>query len=153
MSTRSLFLAGLILCLTASVPLRAADEPQPKLPTIPLMIGGQTLVSEVADEDPERQKGMMFRREMAEGTGMLFVFDAPQPAAFWMKNTLVPLSVAYVNSAGMILEIHDLQPQDERPVRSQFATIAYALEVPQGWFAKNKILPGTRISGLPPLPR
>lgn len=130
-----------------------ADEPQAKLSTIPLTIGGKTLTTEVADEEPEREKGMMFRREMADGTAMLFVFDAPQPAAFWMKNTLVPLSVAYVNSAGLILEIHDLQPKDERPVKSQFETIAYAIEVPQGWFAKNNILPGSRVGGLPPLPR
>lgn len=153
MSARSFFFAGLILCLPAPGILHAADEAQPKLPTISLTIAGKALVTEVADEDPEREKGMMFRPKMADGEAMLFIFDAPQSAAFWMKNTLVPLSVAYVNAAGMILEIYDLQPKDERPVKSQFATIAYAIEVPQGWFAKNRILPGSRVTGLPPLPR
>lgn len=133
--------------------LSGEEQPQPKLPTIALTVSGKSLTTEVADEEPEREKGMMFRREMADGTAMLFVLDAPQPAAFWMKNTLIPLSVAYLNVTGMILEIHDLQPKDERPVKSQFETIVYAIEVPQGWFAKNNVLPGSRVEGLPRLPR
>jgi uncharacterized membrane protein (UPF0127 family) len=70
-----------------------------------------------------------------------------------MRNTLIPLSVAYVNTLGMIMEIHDLQPKDERPVSAAFDSIAYAIEVPQGWFSKNDILPGTMVKGLPPPPR
>jgi len=126
-------------------------QPQPKLPTISLGVGEKTLTTEVADDEPERETGMMFRKSMADGTAMLFVLEAPQHAAFWMRNTLIPLSVAYLNASGMILEIHDLKPKDETPVNSQFDTIAYAIEVPQGWFAKNGILPGVLVKGLPPL--
>ena len=132
---------------------QAATAPQPKLETTPLVIEGKTLVAEVADDDTERETGMMFRKTMAAGEAMLFVFDRPQQASFWMKNTLLPLSVAYVNGIGMILEIHDLKPGDEKPVSSTFDTIAYAIEVPQGWFGKNAILPGATVKGLPAIAR
>jgi uncharacterized membrane protein (UPF0127 family) len=75
----------------------------------------------------------------------------PDRAAFWMKNTTLPLSVAYVNQSGVILEIHDLEPLSEKPVPSAFPSIAYALEMEQGWFSKNRILAGDRIKGLPSL--
>lgn len=142
-----------LLVWVAIAPLRADDSPQPKLPTITLSVGNKTLATEVADTEEEREKGMMFRKEMPDGTAMLFVFDAPQKPAFWMRNTLIPLSVAYVNTLGMILEIHDLQPKDERPVSADFDSILYAIEVPQGWFSKNGILPGTMVKGLPVAPR
>jgi len=66
-----------------------------------------------------------------------------------MGGTLIPLSVAYINASGVIREIHDLQPLDETPARSTFMDLSYALEVPQGWFYRQKILPGDRILGLP----
>jgi len=145
-------LLGLALC---SAPLVAQSTPpttaQSKLATTPLVISGHKLVAEVADDDAERETGMMFRKTMADGEGMVFVMGAPQHVSFWMKNTLIPLSVAYINPAGVILEIHDLQPRDETPVSSNFDTISYAIEVPQGWFLKNSILPGAKIQGLPPL--
>jgi uncharacterized membrane protein (UPF0127 family) len=91
----------------------------------------------------------MGRKELAEGKGMLFVFREPQAMNFWMRDTLVPLSIAYINAAGVIREIHELKPLDETAARSAFRDLLYALEVPQGWFQKNKILPGDRILGLP----
>jgi len=144
----------LLIALASCVSLSsvfADGQPQPKLPTISLGVGEKTLITEVADDEPERETGMMFRKAMADGTAMLFVLEAPQHAAFWMRNTLIPLSVAYLNASGMILEIHDLKPKDETPINSQFDTIAYAIEVPQGWFTKNGILPGVVVKGLPPL--
>jgi uncharacterized membrane protein (UPF0127 family) len=153
MPFRLFFLA---LSVTAFACLRPASaetqQPQTTLPTISLAVGEKTLSTEVADDEAERETGMMFRKAMADGTAMLFVLEAPQHAAFWMRNTLIPLSVAYLNASGMILEIHDLKPKDETPVNSQFDTIAYAIEVPQGWFAKNGILPGVTVKGLPPAP-
>lgn len=130
-----------------------AQQPQSKLPTTSLTIAEKKLVAEVADDEAERETGMMFRKSMADGEGMVFVMGAPQHVSFWMKNTLLPLSVAYVNPTGVILEIHDLQPQDETPVSSKFDDVAYAIEVPQGWFLKSGILPGARVQGLPPLPK
>jgi uncharacterized membrane protein (UPF0127 family) len=142
-------LTGLVVLGIVCTFAGATATPQSPLPTVPLKVGDKRLTAEVADDDAEREAGMMFRKSIAEGEAMLFVFDAPQRASFWMKNTLVPLSVAYVARDGRILEIHDLKPRDETPVPSKFDTIAYAIEVPQGWFIKNAILPGSLVKGLP----
>ncbi len=150
---RSALLPLLLLLTSAatSVPGRA-DTPQPRLPTITLTIGSEKLLTEVADDPAERNTGMMFRKAMNDGDAMLFVMDTVGPVSFWMRNTTVPLSIAYVNSMGTILEIHDLQPLDETSVNSEFASIAYAIEVPQGYFSRVGIYPGTSVEGLPPLP-
>ena len=94
-------------------------------------------------------RDLMFRDRLAPNAGMLFVMPKPERASFWMKNTTLPLSVAYINPAGVIVEIHDLEPLDEKPVPSAFPNIAYALEMEQGWFSANGILAGDRIQGLP----
>lgn len=138
-----------ILQLTIAATAVARLPVQEPLPAVVLRIGAAKVEAEVADEADERTIGLMGREELAEGKGMLFVFRQPQPMGFWMKNTLVPLSIAYINAAGVIREIHDMQPHDENPAQSAFRDLVYALEVPQGWFQKNKILPGDRITGLP----
>lgn len=129
-----------------------ADAPQPTLPTVILTIGSEKLLTEVADEPAERNTGMMFRETMADGEAMLFVMDRVGPVSFWMRNTSVPLSIAYVNPAGIIMEIHDLQPLDETPVDSEFSSIAYTIEVPQGYFGRAGIYPGMSVGGLPAFP-
>jgi uncharacterized membrane protein (UPF0127 family) len=141
-------LLAVLLCAVATV---AAEPvfPQPALPTVQLRIGDTTLTAEVADETAERIVGLMGRTELAENHGMLFVFSQPQPMSFWMRNTSLPLSIAYINAAGVIREIHDLQPFAETGARSALPDLLYALETPQGWFRKNKIFPGTRVQGLP----
>lgn len=153
MRNRWFSFAVLLAALAGNGLAASVDQPQPKLPTIPLTVSGKTLSAEVADDEAEREQGMMFRKSMADGEAMLFVLDAPEHVAFWMRNTTIPLSVAYLSPTGMILEIYDLQPRDERPANSRFDTIAYAIEVPQGWFARNGILPGAPVKGLPALPR
>jgi uncharacterized membrane protein (UPF0127 family) len=145
----TLLAIALVLQLAIATVACARLPVQEPLPTIILRIGPTSVKAEVADEIDERTIGLMGREELAEGKGMLFVFREPQPMGFWMKNTLVPLSVAYINAAGVIREIHDMQPHDENPAQSAFRDLLYALEVPQGWFQKNKILPGDRITGLP----
>ncbi len=127
----------------------ARTPPQETLPTITLRIGTVAVEAEVADEIDERTIGLMGREELADGKGMLFVFREPQAMNFWMRDTLVPLSIAYINAAGIIREIHELKPLDETAARSAFRDLVYALEVPQGWFQRNKILPGDRILDLP----
>jgi len=127
----------------------ARTPAQDILPQVTLRIGTATVKAEVADEPDERTIGLMGRTDLADGEGMLFVFNRPQPLGFWMRDTLVPLSIAYVNAAGIIREIHDLKPLDETPASSTFRDLVYALEVPQGWFTRNKILPGDKILGLP----
>lgn len=112
---------------------------------------------EIAATDAERQMGLMGRASLAADVGMLFVFDAEQPLSFWMKDTLIPLSIAYIDAAGRIVDIQDMQPLDETPHPSA-APAQYALEVNQGFFAANGIqvgdlvqLPGGQPSGVVPV--
>jgi uncharacterized membrane protein (UPF0127 family) len=86
----------------------------------------------------------MFRRELAAGAGMLFIFEDDQVRSFWMKNTFIPLSIAYILYDGTIVDIRDMRPGDLSPVHSS-RSARYALEVPQGWFASAGIRPGDRL--------
>jgi uncharacterized membrane protein (UPF0127 family) len=120
-------------------------EAQPRLNTVELWLGPAQLESEVAITGKQIQTGMMFRKEMAETNGMIFILPYPQRAAFWMKNCFVPLSVAYINSEGVIKEIHDLQPQNTNSVFSATEDIRFALETPQGWFGRHDVQPGMTV--------
>lgn len=111
---------------------------------VPLQCGAATVWVEVADDPAERARGLMMRRELKEDHGMLFVFDRPSPQSFWMHNTLLPLSIAYIASDGEILEIHDMFPLDRSPVPSASAAVRYALEVNRGWFQRHGVQPGHR---------
>jgi len=107
--------------------------------------GGPVIVMvEVANTPEQREQGLMHRKELKDGYGMIFVFERDQIMSFWMKNTLIPLSIAYAAQDGRILEIHDMQPGDLTPVRSS-RSARYALEVPQGWFDRAGIAPGDRL--------
>ncbi len=145
--TRAVF--SLLLLLVVST--LGQETAQVALPSVTLNVAGKAVTAEVADEPDERRSGLMFRDSLAADSGMLFVMPRPERAAFWMKNTTLPLSVAYISPGGVIVEIHDLEPLDEKPVPSAFPNIAYALEMKQGWFAENGILAGDHIKGLPPL--
>jgi uncharacterized membrane protein (UPF0127 family) len=146
MTRAAFFLLSLLVVSTLG-----QETAQVALPSVTLNVAGKAVTAEVADEPDERRSGLMFRDSLAADSGMLFVMPRPERAAFWMKNTTLPLSVAYINPGGVIVEIHDLEPLDEKPVPSSFPNIAYALEMKQGWFAENGILAGDRIKGLPPL--
>jgi uncharacterized membrane protein (UPF0127 family) len=98
---------------------------------------------ELALTEEEQAQGLMYRQSLNDGEGMLFVFDGDKLASFWMKNTFIPLSIAYINSDGSILEIHDMRPEDLSLIRSS-RSVRYALEVPQGWFGRAGIGPGDR---------
>lgn len=140
---------SLLLCFAASALAAQPTHPQPPLPTVTLRLGDATMIAEVADTPQRRTIGLMGRTTLADDHGMLFVFPAPQPLNFWMRHTSLPLSIAYINAAGVIREIHDLQPFDETGVPSALPDLLYALETPQGWFRQHRIFPGTRITGLP----
>ena len=124
----------------------AAQQGPQKLPAITLNAGIHNIRAEVAQTADERATGLMFRREMAQQDGMLFVFEEPATQCFWMKNTLLPLSVAFVADDGTIVNIEDMAPQtldshcSTKPVR-------FALEMNQGWFAKRGLKAGSRLSG------
>ena len=109
-----------------------------------LGIKGRSIEAELANDNISRHTGLMYRKSMPENHGMLFVWPHSQMQAFWMKNTLLPLSIAFIDEKGTILQIEDMQPQDESMTRSK--TMArYALEVHQGWFRKNGIQSGDSI--------
>ena len=143
---------GVVLCLLLlTSPALAQETAQVTLPSVTLSVAGKAVTAEVADDAQERSIGLMFRDHLAPNAGMLFVMSKSERASFWMRNTTLPLSIAYINPSGVIVEIHDLQPLDEKPVPSAFPNIGYALEMEQGWFSENGILAGDRIQGLPAL--
>lgn len=121
---------------------------QAVLPTAVLACNSIKIVAELATTASQRESGLMFRKTLEPGKGMLFVFEADQVLAFWMRNTTIPLSLAYISLDGTIRDIRDLEPLSEAPVSST-RSVRYALEVPQGWFAQVGIKEGDRLE-LPP---
>ena len=121
------------------------------LPEIGLAIHGHKLTAEVAATDSSRTTGLMHRRMMPENRGMLFVFAYAQPQSFWMMNTYLPLSIAYVDEQGVIVNITDMQPLTTNPYPSA-KPAKYALEMNQGWFARRGIKAGARVDGLKEAP-
>lgn len=116
--------------------------------TIQLSAGMHLIQAEVAQTDAQRQQGLMFREKMANNHGMVFVFDQPNSQCMWMKNTLLPLSVAFIDSEGKIVNIEDMQP---RTLDSHCSAkpVKYALEMNLGWFRQKNVKPGSVIRGLP----
>lgn len=117
-------------------------QAQPKLPTIKLWVGAEELVTEIARTSVQQMTGMMWRTNMAENEAMIFVHPQPRQAGYWMKNCFVPLSIAYLDTAGVILEIHDMQPHDTNSVVSTAMNVRFALETRQGWFQRHNISAG-----------
>jgi uncharacterized membrane protein (UPF0127 family) len=121
---------------------------QQKLSVIPLTAGMYVIQAEVAARNAEREQGLMYRRMMGPNEGMVFLFDAPAGVCMWMKNTYLPLSVAFLDSDGKILNIEDMRPETlDSHCAKGLAT--YALEMNLGWFKQKNIKAGSRISGLP----
>ena len=118
-----------------------------QLPATELTVGMHRIQAEVADNMGSRMTGLMHRKSMAQNAGMVFVFEDLAPHCMWMKNTLIPLSVAFIDQNGAIINIADMQPHSEqshcaaRPAR-------YALEMNKGWFAQRGIKPGAKLGGL-----
>jgi len=129
----------------AAIPGWPATNAQPRLPTLKLQVGNQIVTAELCRRPLEIMTGMMFRTNMLEDEGMLFALPFAQQASFYMKNTLVPLTVAYIDVNGRILELHDLQARDETAVYARTARIVYVLEMKQGWFARKGVVPGVTI--------
>jgi uncharacterized protein len=134
----------LFLALT----LAAAPAAAQQLPVVQLTAGMHLIRAEVAADFPSRAQGLMYRSAMPSNAGMLFIFDEPATQCMWMKNTLIPLSVAFIDEHGAVINIEDMAPQTEdshcarKPAR-------YALEMNRGWFAARGIKPGSRIGGIP----
>lgn len=126
----------------------AEDSPQMQLQRIPLSIGIHQIDTQLAVTSEQREIGLMFRRDMPQNEGMLFIFENPSRLCFWMKNTLLPLTAAFVADDGTVVNLENMKPQttdshcSAKPVR-------FVLEMNQGWFAKKGIKPGSKISGRP----
>jgi uncharacterized membrane protein (UPF0127 family) len=118
------------------------------LPTVPIHIGNATLKTEIASTPQEGEIGLMYRSSMPDNSGMLFVLPVGT-ATFWMKNTLIPLSIAFLDKNGTILELHDMKAMDETITRSDSDQVAYAIEANLHWFDLNGIKPGMKIDPTP----
>lgn len=135
-----------LLAALATTPA-GAQQPQ-QLPKVVLNAGMHNVQAQVAAQPDQRQIGLMYRREMPTNEGMLFVFEDASPQCFWMRNTLLPLSIAFIADDGTIVNLADMKPMTEdshcssKPVR-------YALEMNVGWFAKRGIGPGFKLGGAP----
>jgi uncharacterized protein len=134
--------------LAAATFAQAQTGPQPRLQTIDLTVGMHLIKAELAVTPEQQQIGMMFRRTMGTNEGMLFVGDEPGVRCFWMRNTLVPLTAAFIADDGTIVNLADMKPQSDdshcstKPVR-------FVLEMNQGWFAKRGLKAGTKLRGAP----
>ena len=139
-----LLLSALLVTLVG--PALAQDKPQMDLPRVKLSAGMYLIDAQVAQTPEQRQIGLMHRREMPAQEGMLFVFEERGTQCFWMKNTLLPLTAAFVADDGRIVNLADMKPQtteshcSDEPVR-------YVLEMNQGWFAKRGLKAGTQLGG------
>lgn len=126
----------------------AQDKAQPKLPTANLAIAAKNgtvmLTAELARSVREQQTGLMFRAKLDDGEGMLFIFERDRILSFWMKNTLIPLSIAYLDRGGVIREIHDMKAGQLNSTQSA-RSLRYALEVPLGWFERAGVSIGDSV--------
>ncbi len=126
----------------------AVEAGAAELSTTVLTINQHNLTAEIARTPDERSTGLMNRFSLKPDHGMLFVFERTEPLAFWMKNTFVPLSIAFIAEDGRIINIEDMAPQTEDTHLSK-GPARYALEMKKGWFAEKGIGPGAVVKGLP----
>jgi hypothetical protein len=129
----------------------AGAQSQP-LPRIQINAGIHLIDAEVAASYATRAQGLMYRKLLGANEGMLFVFPRDEPLCMWMRNTYVPLSVAFMDRDGVILNIEDMQPQTDES-HCAVAPARYALEMNQGWFAKRGVKAGTKIGGIEKAPK
>ena len=141
-------LATSLIALASTAPAAAQGQPQMNLPRIEITAGMHRIEAQVAASPQERQTGLMHRKEMPAHEGMLFVFEQPATQCFWMRNTLIPLSAAFVADDGTIVNIADMKPQSDDSHCSTQA-VRYVLEMNAGWFAKRQIKAGYRLGGPP----
>ena len=129
--------------------LLAQQAPQPTQRTTKLTAGIHVITAEIASTPQSRMIGLMMRERLAPNHGMVFVFEDKSQHCFWMRNTLIPLSIAFIDDDGTVVSIADMSPKSEASTCPQ-RPVRYALEMDQGWFAKRGVTAGNKISGLPP---
>ena len=146
-SVAVLALAALLASMSASA--QPADGKPQSLPITTIKVGPHPVAAEVAATPDQRTIGLMYRFSLPADHGMLFVFPQPQPLSFWMRNTYIPLSIAYIDVEGRILNVVEMAPRSDATHPSRGEAL-YALEMRKGWFADKGVGPGTRVTGLPP---
>ncbi len=148
MDMKRTFIRLVLLLLLWPLAARPQQTPQLQLPRVTLSAGMHLIQAQVAATDEQRATGLMFRKDMPVNEGMLFIFEQPSIQCFWMRNTLLPLTAAFVADDGSIVNLADMQPQT---LQSHCSTkpVRYVLEMHQGWFAKRGIQPGSKLTGPP----
>jgi uncharacterized membrane protein (UPF0127 family) len=125
-------------------PTVTTKEYSPKLPTRKILVDTFEITVEVADESDERMRGLMFREYLPDSAGMIFIFDEERPHSFWMKNTLIPLAIAFIDVDSIITDIKWMKPGDLSS-HAPSKPVLYALEVNRGWFTARAITPGAKV--------
>jgi len=149
-SRAALLVAAAALLAAPFLDCASAQQTGAQAPTVQLNAGIHLIHAELADTDRARTLGLMFRESLAPNHGMLFVFAAPDTHCMWMRNTLIPLSVAFLDADGTVVNIEEMKPRTDdshcagRPVR-------FALEMSGQWFGQHGVRPGSMLQGLPPL--
>jgi uncharacterized membrane protein (UPF0127 family) len=133
----------LSLCLLAACQQRSNQT----FSTTQLSVGAHQVIAEVAESEAQQRQGLMWRTSLAPNQGMLFKFPYVDKSCFWMKNTLLPLSVAFIGEQGQVLHLAEMQPKSEM-LHCSPVPVKYGLEMNTGWFAKNGIKIGTQVQGL-----
>ncbi len=141
--------AGALLAAPMPASAQSPDGKPQSLPITTLKVGPHAVAAEVASTPDQRSLGLMYRFSLPADHGMLFVFPEPQPLAFWMRNTYIPLSIAFIDAEGRILNIVEMAPRSDATHPSRGDAL-YALEMRKGWFAERGVAPGARVTGLPP---
>jgi uncharacterized membrane protein (UPF0127 family) len=137
------FILRVTACIFVGLFITSAFAQQ-KLPVMKITAGMYLIQAEVAATEAQREIGLMNRKQMGQNEGMLFKFDRPAGYCMWMKNTLIPLSVAFLNGDGIILNIEEMQPQSEK-THCATKPALYALEMNAGWFKRKNIKPGSKV--------
>ncbi|MGJ7526481.1 DUF192 domain-containing protein [Variovorax sp. GB1P17] len=138
--------ALLLLSASFMMPAHAQQQPQTDLARTQLSVGLYKIDVQIAQTPLQREIGLMFRKEMPQAEGMIFVFEQPATQCFWMRNTILPLTAAFVADDGRIVNLVDMQPMTENS-HCSLEPVRYVLEMNQGWFAKKNIKKGAKLSG------
>jgi uncharacterized membrane protein (UPF0127 family) len=148
MNSKSLFLVPCFIVFF-SLCSCTTEKAQAGLETATVTITGETstvtVEAELARTEDQRLNGLMYRKKLEDGKGMLFIFETDQVLSFWMKNTSIPLSIAFIAYDGTITDIINMYPHNTTSVHSS-RMVRYALEVPQGWFSAAGVKPGDRVA-------
>ena len=141
---KSIFIFTTLFLLTSVLSCKPKKLPVKNIKIVRQDGSEFTVAAEIAEKPEDRNHGFMERKNIPDGTGMLFIFEKDQILSFWMKNTPHPLSIAYIDSKGKIRNIFDMTPYSTASIVST-VSVRYALEVPQGWYKKNGITEGDSI--------